>query len=91
MGLLLKAIFFEPLWDVEAGAGAVGKFIVAVDGGDGVLFHEVADELKEGKTLGFCAGVGGVAVGIEAADVGDADTLGVVSGAVGTDLLDGTA
>ena len=35
----LKVVFFEPLLDVEAGAGAVGKLVVAVDGGDGVLFH----------------------------------------------------
>ena len=91
MIVLLKAIFFEPLLDVEAGAGAVGVFVVSVDGGDGVLFHEVADELKENYTLGVCSGVGGVAVGIEAADIGDADALGVVAGTVGADLLDGTA
>ena len=77
--------------DVEAGAGAVGVFVVAVDGGDGVLFHEVTDELEENKTLGFGAGVGGVAGGIEAADIGDADTVGVVAGAVGADLLNGAA
>ena len=64
---------------------------MAVDRGDRVLFRQVADELKESETLGFGAGVGGVAVGIEAADVGDADALGVVAGAMGTDLFDGTA
>ena len=69
----LKVVFSTPLWDVEAGAGAVGVLIVAVDGGDGVLFHQVADELENGKSLCFGAGVGGVAVGIEAADIGDAD------------------
>ena len=37
------------------------------------------------------SGVGGVAVGIEAADIGDADTLGVVAGTVGADLLDRAA
>ena len=87
----LKVVVFTPLRDVEAGTGAVGVFVVAVDGGDGVLFHEVADELKENYTLGVCSGVGGVAVGIEAADIGDADALGVVAGTVGADLLDGTA
>lgn len=75
--------------DVEAGAGAVGVFVVAVDGGDGMLFHEVADDLEEHKTLCICTGVGGVAVGIEAADIGDADALGVVTWAMGTDLFDG--
>lgn len=41
MGLywLLYSFFFEPLRDVEAGAGFGGVFVVAVDGGDGVLFH----------------------------------------------------
>ena len=77
--------------DVETGTGTVGVFVMAVDGGDGVLFHQVADKLKEGETLGFGTGVGGVAVGIEAADIGDADALGVVTGAMGTDLFDGTA
>ena len=76
--------------DAEAGAGAVGVLIVAVDGGDGVLFHQVADKLKEGEALRLGAGVGGVAVGIQSADIGDADALGVVAGAMGTDLLDGT-
>ena len=32
-----------------------------------------------------------MAVGIEAADIGDADALGVVAGAMGTDLFDGAA
>ena len=77
--------------NVEAGTGAVGVLVVAVDGGDGVLFHEVADELKEDDTLCFGAGVGGVTVGIEAADIGDADALGVVARAMGADLLDRTA
>ena len=87
----LKVVFFEPLLDVETGAGAVGVLVVAVDGGDGMFFHEVADELEKGEALGFGAGVGGVAVGIEAADIGDADALGVVAGAVCADRLDGTA
>ena len=43
---MLKAIVFTPLLDVEAGAGAVGVFVVSVDGGDGVLFHQVLDELE---------------------------------------------
>ena len=85
----LKIVFFEPLLDIETWAGSVGELVVAVDRGDGVLFHQVADELEEGEALGFGAGVGGVAVGIEAADIGDADALGVVTGAMGTDLFDG--
>lgn len=63
---------------------------MAVDGGNGVLFHQVADELEEGEALGFGAGVGGMSVGIEAADIGDANALGVVTWAMGTDLFDGT-
>lgn len=87
----LKIVFGEPLLDVEAGAGTVGVFVMAVDGGDGVLFHQVADELEEGEALGFGAGVGGVAVGIEATDIGDADAVCITAGTVGTDLLNGTA
>ena len=77
--------------DVEAGAGAVGVFIVAVNRGDWVLFHQVLDELEKGEPLRLGAGVGGVAVGIKAANIGDSDALEVVAGAVGADLLDRTA
>ena len=87
----LKIVFGAPLRNVEAGAGAVGVFVVAVDGGDGVLFHQVLDELKKGEALGFGAGVGGVTVGIEAADIGDADGVCIVAGAVGADSLDRAA
>lgn len=87
----LKGVFFEPLLDVETGTGTVGKLVVAVDGGDGVFFRQVADELKESEMLGFGAGVGGMPVGIEAADIGNANALGVVTWAMGTDLFDGTA
>ena len=69
----LKVVSDTPLLNVEAGAGAIGILIMAVDEGDGILFHQVADELEEGEALGFGAGVGGVAVGIEAADIGNAD------------------
>ena len=77
--------------DVEAGAGTVGEFVVAVDGGDGVLFLEVFYQLEEGEALGFGAGVGRATVGIKAADIGDAYAVCVVTGAMGADLLDGTA
>lgn len=87
----LKIVFGEPLPYVEAGAGFGDELVVSVDGGDGVLFHQVTDELEEGEALGFGAGVGGMSIGIEAADIGDADTVGVVAGAMGTDLFDGTA
>jgi len=53
---------------------------MAVDGGDVILFHQVSDELEEGEALGFGACVGGMPVGIEAADIGDTDTVGVVAG-----------
>ena len=64
---------------------------MAVDRGDRVFFHKIADELEEGEALGFGAGVGGATVGIEAADISDADGVCVVVGEVGTDLLNGAA
>ena len=87
----LKIVLLPPLLDTKAGAGFGGVFVVSVDGGDGVLFHQVSDELEEGEALGFGAGVGGMSIGIEAADIGNADALDVVTGAMGADLLDGTA
>ena len=56
-----------------------------------MFFHKIADELEEGEALGFGAGVDGMSVGIEAADISDANALGVVPWAMGTDLFDGTA
>ncbi len=87
----LKIVFGEPLLDVETWAGSVGELVVAVDRGYRVFFHKIADELEEGEALGFGAGVGGMSVGIEAADISDANALGVVTWAMGTDLFDGTA
>ena len=87
----LKAIVFAPLLDVETWAGSVGELVVAVDRGYRVFFHKIADELEEGEALGFGAGVDGATVGIEAADISDANALGVVTWAMGTDLFDGTA
>lgn len=77
--------------DVETWAGSVGELVVAVDRGYRVFFHKIADELEEGEALGFGAGVGGATVGIEAADISDANALGVVTWAMGTDLFDRTA
>lgn len=42
----LEIVVFAPLLDVEAGTGAVGVLVVAVNGGNGVLFHQVLDELE---------------------------------------------
>ena len=75
--------------DIEAGTGAVGELVVSVDGGDGVFFHQVTDELDEGEALGFGAVVGGMSIGIKTTDIGDADALDVVTGTMGADLFDG--
>ena len=64
---------------------------MSVDGGDVILFHKVLHQLEQGETLERGAGVGRATVGIETADIGDADALGVMAGAVGADFLDGTA
>ena len=85
----LEIVVFAPLLDVETGAGAVGELVVSVDGGDGVFFHQVTDELDEGEALGFGAVVGGMSIGIKTTDIGDADALDVVTGTMGADLLDG--
>lgn len=56
-----------------------------------MLFHQVLHQLNQSKALERGAGVGGATVGIEAADISDANALGVVTWAMGTDLFDGTA
>ena len=87
----LIVVFFEPLLDVETWAGSVGELVVAVDRGYRVFFHKIADELEEGEALERGAGVSRATVGIKAADISDADAVGVVAWAMGTDLFDGTA
>ena len=87
----LKVVFFEPLLDVETWAGSVGELVVAVDRGYRVFFHKIADELEESEALGFGAGVGRATVGIEAADIGDADAVGVVALGMCAGLLDRSA
>ena len=87
----LNVVFLAPLLDIEAGAGFGGVFVVAVDGGDVVLFHQVLHQLEQGEVLERGTGVGRASVGIKAADIGDANAVGVVAWAMGTDLFDGTA
>lgn len=87
----LKIVLPSPLLDIKTGAGFGGILIMAVDGGDGVLFHQVLHQLEQGKTLERGAGVGRATVGIEATDIGDADAVGVVALGVCAGLLDRTA
>ena len=65
--------------DAKTGAGFGGIFVVAVDGGDIVLFHQVLHQLEQSETLERGTGVGRATVGIETADIGDADAVGVVA------------
>lgn len=83
----LKTILFAPLLDIEAGAGFGGVFVVAVDRCYIVLLHQVLHQLEHGKTLERGAGVGRATVGIEAADIGDADAVGIVTFGVCAGLL----
>ena len=87
----LKTILFAPLLDAKTGAGFVGVFVVAVDRGYIVFFHQVLHQLEQGKTLDRGTGVGRATVGIKAADIGDADAVGVVAFGVCTGLLNRTA
>ena len=49
------------------------------------------EEILHRAELGWCAGVGGMAVGIEASLVADADAVEVVMLGMGTDFFLGTA
>ena len=79
------------LGHTEAGTGFGGKLVVGVDSGGGMLQPEPRHERAQGDTLGGGAGVGGTAVGREAAYVANAYAVGVVPQAVGARLTDGTA
>ena len=64
---------------------------MAVDGGDVVLFHQVLHQLEQGEVLERSTGVGRASVGIKAADIGDANAVGVVAFGVCAGLLYRTA
>ena len=69
---------------IEAGAGFLWvEDDVTHDEGTGVLLLEVAEKLEKGTLLGTGAGVLGIAGGVEAAFVTDAEGVGVMTGAVG--------
>ena len=64
---------------------------MTVDGGDIVLLHQVLHQLEQSETLERSTGIGRATVGIKAADIGDADAVGVVAFGMCTRLLDRTA
>ena len=77
--------------DIKAGAGFGGVLVVAVDGGDVVLLHQVLHQLEQSKTLERGAGVGRATVSIEAADIGNANAVGIMAFGVCARLLYRTA
>ena len=64
---------------------------MADDLGIGIVGAEALQQLYHRALLGLGAGVGGMAVAVEAALVADADAVGVVAEGVGTRRLLGTA
>ena len=75
----LKIVLLPPLQDAKTGAGFGGVFVVAVDRGDVVFLHQVLHQLEQSETLERGTGISRATVGIEAADIGDADAVGVVA------------
>lgn len=75
---------------MEAGAGFDGKFVVGVNGRAGVAATERGDEPTKRLALLSGSRVGGVAVGVESADVDYADAFGILSLAMRPNLLDRT-
>ena len=67
--------------------GGAGHLVVATDEGFGELFLELDQEGDEGAALGDGAGVLGLAAGIQAAFVADADGAAVEGTAMGADLV----
>ena len=84
---------FEPFLHVEAGTALAhpGQVAVADDLGIGIVCAEALQQLYHRALLGLGAGVGGMAVAVEAALVADADAVGVVAEGVGARRLLGTA
>lgn len=74
----------------EAGAGFGSKLIVGVDGRAGIATTERGNEPTERFALLGGSRVGGVAIGIESADVDYADTFGVLTLAMRPNLINRT-
>ena len=84
---------FEPFLYVEAGTALAhpGQVAVADDLGIGIVCAEALQQLCHASLLGRSAGVGGMAVAVEAALVADADAVGVVVLGMGAGHFLGTA
>ena len=79
-GFEARAILLDP-----------GEVAMTKDAGIGVANLQGAEQRYEGVLLGWGAGVGGLAIGIEASLIADADGMGVITTGVGTDHLLGAA
>ena len=74
---------------IEAGAVLVdvGEVAVAEDAGIGVGFLQATEQAQQGAFLAGCAGVGGIAMLVEAPFVADAERVLVVAYGVGAHQL----
>ena len=84
-GLQARILFLS----IEAGAVLVDAWevVVAEDAGIGMGFLQATEQAQQGALLLRRAGVGGVAMLVEAAFVADTERMTVVANGVGTDQL----
>lgn len=68
-----------------------GEVAMTKDAGIGVVDLQGAKQRHEGALLGRGTGVGGLAIGIEASLIADADGMGIVATGMGTNHLLGAA
>ena len=76
---------------IEARASLRSEFIMAVDFCIWIVVFELSDKCLQGFFLLWIPRVFGLAEAVEAADIADADGVGVVSRAVGTWLVNGSS
>ena len=69
----MKVYFFQPLLYIKAGTGFSDPWEVTMtdDFGIGIVEAETLQKLYHRVLLGFGSGIGGIAVGIQAALVAD--------------------
>ena len=85
-GALLEAFFgLDNAVAIEVGT----EVSMAVDIADGEFVDQQGDQGANGELLHGSAGVGRFSLVIESADIADPDAVGVVSFAVGTDVVEG--
>ena len=87
-----SAEYGSVLVHIETGTGFwLVEVVVAHDESTGELLAQADQQVEQGVSLGFCPSVGWLAIFVQASFVADADGVGIVEPAVGSNFFQGSA